>query len=126
MQEPKLSTAPSKYYCIIPAYVFYTVNEETPFDAQVNQRYQEPSDLGCDGGWTRGPTFQKFWGAPKGTAGGLEIVFNQQLTRLGKTSLTASLPQAQRYQEMVLHSTLYLSKEVSIFFPYGTTPLRSL
>ncbi len=28
--------------------------------------------------------------------GGLEIVFNQQLTRLGYSSLTASLPQAQR------------------------------
>jgi hypothetical protein len=39
---------------------------------------------------------QKFWGALAGTAGGLEIVFNQQLTRLGFTSLTASLPQAQR------------------------------
>nr|PNR36532.1 hypothetical protein PHYPA_022383 [Physcomitrium patens] len=48
------------------------------------------------GGWSLGPTFQKFWGALASTAGGLEIVFNQQLTRLGFTSLTASLPQAQR------------------------------
>jgi len=30
---------------------------------------------------------------PEGQRGGLEIVFNQQLTRLGITSLAASLPQ---------------------------------
>ena len=42
-------------------------------------------------------TLQKFWSTLAGTAGGLEIVFNQQLTRLGFTSLTASLPQAQRW-----------------------------
>jgi len=33
---------------------------------------------------------------PEGQRGGLEIVFNQQLTRLGITSLAASLPQAER------------------------------
>ncbi|KAF5196610.1 hypothetical protein FRX31_013804 [Thalictrum thalictroides] len=35
-------------------------------------------------------------GIHQGRRGGLEIVFNQQLTRLGITSLAASLPQAQR------------------------------
>uniref|UniRef100_A0A0E0N0E5 Uncharacterized protein n=1 Tax=Oryza rufipogon TaxID=4529 RepID=A0A0E0N0E5_ORYRU len=39
--------------------------------------------------------FQKFSVALTGQRGGLEIVFNQQLTRLGITSLAASLPQAQ-------------------------------
>ena len=35
--------------------------------------------------------------ADKPTSGGLEIVFNQQKSRLGLTSLTATLPQAQRW-----------------------------
>jgi hypothetical protein len=36
----------------------------------------------------------------------LEIVFNQQLTRLGITSLAASLPQAQRWVETLAHPFL--------------------
>lgn len=52
-------------------------------------------------------TFQKFSGALASTRGGLEIVFNQQLTRLGFTSLTASLPQAQRYLENGSEEYLY-------------------
>jgi hypothetical protein len=36
----------------------------------------------------------------------LEIVFNQQLTRLGKTSLTASLPQAQKCLPQALFQLL--------------------
>jgi hypothetical protein len=43
---------------------------------------------------------------PEGQRGGLEIVFNQQLTRLGITSLAASLPQAQRWFEMLAHPFL--------------------
>lgn len=46
---------------------------------------------------TRREPFQKFSVAHEGQRGGLEIVFNQQLTRLGITSLAASLPQAQRW-----------------------------
>ena len=46
----------------------------------------------------RGGTFTKILrGSLVGSQGArLEIVFNQQLTRLGKPSLTTSLPQAQR------------------------------
>ena len=44
-----------------------------------------------------GEPFQKFSVTREGQRGGLEIVFNQQLTRLGITSLAASLPQAQRW-----------------------------
>ena len=46
---------------------------------------------------------------------GLEIVFNQQLTRLGFTSLAASLPQAQRWLRIICFSTLYSS--LYFFFP---------
>eukprot|EP00955_Chlamydomonas_euryale_P009924 106574-Chlamydomonas_euryale.AAC.2 len=34
---------------------------------------------------------------PKATDGGLDIVFNQQSSRLSRTSRTATLPQAQEY-----------------------------
>jgi hypothetical protein len=50
-----------------------------------------PPDLDCLRGPSLWRTFQKFFGALASTKGGLEIVFNQQLTRLGFTSLTASL-----------------------------------
>ena len=43
---------------------------------------------------------------PEGQWGGLEIVFNQQLTRLSITSLAASLPQAQRWFLKVAHPLL--------------------
>uniref|UniRef100_M8BD45 DNA repair radA-like protein n=1 Tax=Aegilops tauschii TaxID=37682 RepID=M8BD45_AEGTA len=66
----------------------------------------------------RGP-FQKFSVTHEGQRGGLEIVFNQQLTRLGITSLAASLPQAQRYLLPFAHGPVFIPSSIP------STPLCS-
>ena len=50
------------------------------------------------GGRTRGFFQAQIEQLPKETRSGMEKVFNQQLSRLGLTSLTVTLPQAQRWR----------------------------
>ncbi len=78
-------------------------------------------------------TLQKFSGALASTRGGLEIVFNQQLTRLGYSSLTASLPQAQRWRSVVFRWPIYSTIKPNSDKGYGrnqttaeTSPWSSL